>query len=46
MFIYILLFAVEILILVSCSIDKDDVQDGAEIKSYAIIGTWNATELE
>ncbi|MEP2238995.1 MAG: hypothetical protein ABJI22_11590 [Maribacter sp.] len=46
MYKHILLIAGVVLTLVSCSSDKDEVQDEAGINSTAIVGTWDATELE
>lgn len=42
----ILLSAAMVLALVSCSSDKDESQNQAEVNSTAIVGTWDATELE
>ncbi|WP_405410640.1 hypothetical protein [Maribacter sp. Asnod1-A12] len=46
MYKHILLIAGVVLTLVSCSSDKDETQNEAEFNSAAIIGTWDATELE
>ncbi|WP_036151843.1 hypothetical protein [Maribacter forsetii] len=46
MYKHILLIAGVVLTLVSCSSDKDETQNEAELNSAAIIGTWDATELE
>tara|TARA_R110000868_G_scaffold46241_2_gene152918 strand:+ start:473 stop:979 length:507 start_codon:yes stop_codon:yes gene_type:complete len=46
MYKHILLIAGVVFTLVSCSSDKDETQTEAEDTSTAIIGTWDATELE
>jgi len=45
MYKHILLIAGVVLTLVSCSSDKDETQNEAELNSTAIVGTWDATEL-
>ena len=46
MYKHILCIAGIVLTLISCSSDKDETQTEAEVQSTAIIGTWDATELE
>ena len=46
MYKHILCIAGAMLTLISCSSDKDETQNEAEVQSTAIIGTWDATELE
>lgn len=46
MYKHILCIAGAMLTLISCSSDNDETQNEAEVQSTAIIGTWDATELE
>jgi len=46
MYKHILCIAGIVLTLISCSSDKDETQNEAEVQSTAIIGTWDATELK
>ena len=46
MYKHILCIAGIVLTLISCSSDKDETQTETEVQSTAIIGTWDATELE
>ena len=46
MYKHILCIAGAMLTLISCSSDKDETQTETEVQSTAIIGTWDATELE
>ncbi|MEP3373130.1 MAG: hypothetical protein ABJL43_14200 [Maribacter dokdonensis] len=46
MYKHILCIAGVVLTLISCSSDKDETQTETQVQSTAIIGTWDATELE